>query len=202
MTGPEPNLRWRAFTDEVLDLADELGCELIVSLGALLADVPHTRPATVTGVTPDGRPLPGSSPSRYEGPTGIVGVLLDACHRRGVSTASLWAAVPHYVAGAPNPPATFALLDRLSRLTGLNTHAGPLERQAVEWRTRVDAAVADDPERLEYVRRLEEALDEEEAETQRATGHPSLGFDPDDLPTGDELAAELQRYLREHGGEG
>jgi proteasome assembly chaperone (PAC2) family protein len=201
LTGPEPNLRWRAYTDEILDLAAELGCELVVSLGALLADVPHTRPAVITGVTPDGRPLPGSSPSRYEGPTGIVGVLLDACHRRGVATASLWASVPHYVAGAPNPPATLALLDRLARLTGVTTHTAPLERTAAEWRRRVDAAVADDPERIDYVRRLEEAADEEEAEARRGIGHPSLGLDGEHLPSGDELAAELQRYLREREGE-
>src|ERR1700693_4190771 len=129
LLGIEPNLRWRTFTDLVVGFTKELGVELVVTLGALLADVPHTRPCPVTGSATDSQLVErlGLSASRYEGPTGIVGVLHDACRQAGISSASLWAAVPHYVSLTPSPKAALALVDRLGDLLGAEIDNGELE---------------------------------------------------------------------------
>ena len=186
LVGIEPNVRWRTFTDEIVGLAQDLGIELVVTLGALLADVPHTRPTPVTGSATDPelvREL-GLAPSRYEGPTGIVGVLHDACRRAGVSSASLWAAVPHYASLAASPKAAFALCRRLATLLETEVDLTELERASEAYERQVSEAVAQDEETEAYVRELERRRD-------------ALGEELD-VPSGDTLAAELTRFLREH----
>jgi proteasome assembly chaperone (PAC2) family protein len=185
LMGTEPNLRWRTFTSLVVDLARELEVELVVTLGSLLADVPHTRPAPVTAAASDPALIEelGLEPSRYEGPTGILGVLLDGCRTAGMSSLSLWAAVPHYVSLAPSPRAAFALCRRLGELLRVDLDLDELERASAEYSEQVSEAVSADAETAAYVEELERRIDVlEEAE---------------DLPTGESLAAELTRFLRE-----
>jgi proteasome assembly chaperone (PAC2) family protein len=190
LLGVEPNLRWRAFTDLVMDLAEELGVELAVTFGALLADVPHTRPAPVTAAASDPELMErhGLEPSRYEGPTGIVGVLLDRARSVDIPSLSLWAAVPHYVSLAPSPRAAFALCRRLGELLGVEIELEELEQAAVEYTDQVSEAVSADAETQSYVEELERRVDLLEA--------------AEDLPSGDSLAAELSRYLREREANG
>ena len=190
LSGPEPAMRWRGFSKVVVDLAEALGVQLVVLLGALLADVPHSRPVSVTAHASD----PGlierlslSAPT-YEGPTGIVGVLHQACQDAGLPAASLWAAVPHYVAVAPNPKGALALLRRLESLVGVTVDAMELEDAAADYERQVSRAVELDPDVQAFVERLERAADEE-------SGRP----DPGSLPSGDVLAREFQRFLRQRG---
>jgi proteasome assembly chaperone (PAC2) family protein len=189
LRGVEPNLRWPTFCREVLDVAGQTGCEMVVTLGALLADVPHTRPIRVTGATsdPDVMSSLGLQRSRYEGPTGIVGVLHDTARATGVASASLWAPVPHYVSSPPNPAATRALLDRLGRLLGTPFELGELDELSRAWRARVDEVVADDSDVQTYVGQLEERYDAE-----RET----------DVPSGETLAAEVEQFLRDQRDDG
>lgn len=191
LSGVEPSYRWRSFCDDVLRIAESTRSEMVVTLGALLADVPHSRPIRITGTAGDeqlARRL-GLERSRYEGPTGIVGVLHDACRRRGIPSASLWVSVPHYVANPPNPKATLSLLEAASRLLSVPVETAELRAAAGVWEQRVDQALADDAETAAYVQELERRADQEaEAEAE--------------LPTGDELAAELERFLREQRGDG
>ncbi len=193
LLGIEPNLRWRTFSELVVGLAQDLGIELMITLGALLADVPHTRPSPVTGSATDSELVErlGLSASRYEGPTGIVGVLHDACRQAGIPSASLWAAVPHYVSLTPSPRAAVALCDRLGGLLGLEIEVDELEEAASSYEEQVSEAVASDEETAAYVEELERRADSLE--------------DATDLPSGDALAAELTRFLREReqngGGE-
>jgi proteasome assembly chaperone (PAC2) family protein len=185
LLGIEPNLRWRTYTELLVGLARELGVELMITLGALLADVPHTRPSPVTGSASDPelvRQL-GLSASRYEGPTGIVGVLHDACKRAEIPSASLWAAVPHYVSLTPSPRAAVALCERLGGLIGVEIDVDELEQAARSYEEQVSEAVASDEETSAYVEELEQRVDELEQQP--------------DIPSGDALAAELTRYLRE-----
>jgi proteasome assembly chaperone (PAC2) family protein len=184
--GIEPNLRWRTFSEEIVELAGELGVELVVTLGALLADVPHTRPAPVTGSASDPKLVDelGLAASRYEGPTGIVGVLHDACRRAELASASLWAAVPHYASLAASPKAALALCERLAGLLGTDFELADLERASTAYERQVSDAVASDEETEAYVRELEERRD-------------ALGEELD-VPSGETLAAELTRFLREH----
>jgi proteasome assembly chaperone (PAC2) family protein len=195
LRGIEPSYRWRSFCDAVLDVATVTKCELVVTFGALLADVPHTRTARVTGSStdPDLVERLGLAASRYEGPTGIVGVLHDRCRADGVPSVSLWAPVPHYLAAPPNPPATLALLDRLNALCGLQLDLGRLERTAVAWREKVDEVAAADEDVQGYVSTLEERYDDDEANSDSAWGA--------NLPTGDELATEVEKFLREQRGD-
>lgn len=185
LSGVEPNLRWKAFCQTVLDVARETGCEMVVTLGALLADVPHTRPIRLTGTAadPDLIRRLGLQHSRYEGPTGIVGVLHDTCRQSGMPSVSLWAPVPHYVASPPNPKATRALIERLAELLGVPVGLGDLSEAALAWEQRVDELVASDTDVANYVRQLEERDDDQ--------------LDERDLPTGETLAAELERFLRD-----
>jgi predicted ATP-grasp superfamily ATP-dependent carboligase len=184
--GIEPNLRWRTFSDEIVALAEDLKVGLVVTLGALLADVPHTRPAPVTGSASDPKLVEelGLASSRYEGPTGIVGVLHDACRRAGVPSASLWAAVPHYASLAASPKAALALCERLAGLLGTQFDLADLERASEAYEQQVSEAVASDEETEAYVRDLEARRD-------------ALG-EQLDVPSGETLAAELTRFLREH----
>jgi predicted ATP-grasp superfamily ATP-dependent carboligase len=183
--GPEPNMRWRAYTDAICELATQIGVELVVTLGALLADTQHTRPVPVSSTASDEELIArlALTRSNYEGPTGIVGVLHDACTHAGLRSASLWAATPHYISASPNPRAAVALLERLTDLVGTPGPSGELVRAASEYAVRVAAAVAEDPELAGYVEQLESAADAE------------------DPPTGEDLARDFERYLREQGGE-
>ena len=183
--GIEPNIRWRAFVSELLAVGDELGVELVVVLGALLADVPHSRPVPVTGTAAE-RALAerlGLTRSRYEGPTGIVGVFQDACTRVDMPAISLWAAVPHYVAQTACPKATLALVNRLEDLLEARIPLGDLPEEARAWETGVDELSAEDPEVADYVRSLEEAKDT--AELPEASG--------------EAIAKEFEKYLRRRG---
>lgn len=185
LLGIEPNVRWRTFTTIVAELATDLGVELVITLGSLLADVPHTRPSPVTGSATDAELVErlGLQASRYEGPTGIVGVLHDACKRAGVPSASLWAAVPHYVSLAPSPRAALALCARLGGILGATIDVDELEQAVQSYSDQVSEAVASDPETAAYVEELEQRTEEIEAE--------------ENLPSGDAIAAELTRFLRE-----
>jgi proteasome assembly chaperone (PAC2) family protein len=184
LLGVEPNLRWRRFTRLVVDYASDLSVELFVSLGSLLADVPHTRPSPVTGSAsdPDLVERLGLQASRYEGPTGIVGVLHDACREESVPSVSLWAAVPHYVSLTPSPRAALALCERLSSLLDVEIDVEELREAADGYEEQVSRAVAADADTQAYVDDLEQRADE---------------IDESDLPSGEALAAELTRFLRE-----
>ncbi len=188
LIGVEPNYRWRAFNDLVVGLARDLGVELVVTLGALLADVPHTRPAPVTGAASDLELVTelGLQPSRYEGPTGIVGVLHDACRRSGIPSVSLWSAVPHYVSLAPSPRAAKALCERLGELLKVSIDVTELVEAEELYSEQISEAVSSDPETASYVAELERRADTIEEV-----------FDDSDLPTGESLAAELTRFLRD-----
>jgi proteasome assembly chaperone (PAC2) family protein len=185
LLGVEPNLRWKTYTALVLELVQELEVELVVTLGSLLADVPHTRPAPVSAAASDPSLVEelGVEPSRYEGPTGIVGVLLDACRQAGLPSVSLWAAVPHYVSLAPSPRAALALCRRLGELIGVDIDVAELEQAGEEYSEQVTEAVASDAETAAYVEELERRVDMMEA--------------AEELPSGESLAAELTRFLRE-----
>ncbi|HEX5028519.1 MAG TPA: PAC2 family protein [Gaiellaceae bacterium] len=193
LVGIEPNYRWRTFSEIVTDLARELGCELAVTLGALVADVPHTRPSPVTGAATDPHLVDelGLQLSQYEGPTGIVGVLLDSCRRAGIPSVSLWAAVPHYVQLAPSPPAAKALCERLSGVLSTEIDVAELAEAADEYVDQVSQAVASDTDTASYVEELERRAD-------------SLDWleESGDLPSGDALAAEITRFLREREADG
>lgn len=192
LQGPEPSMRWRGFSQLVVDLAEALGVQLVVTLGALLADVPHTLPVNVTGLASDGALVErlGLHGSSYEGPTGIVGVLHAACAASGMPSASLWASVPHYVAAAPNPKAALALVRRLEGLVGVSVDASELEGAAADYERQVGLAVQSDPEVQAFVERLERMAESENAA-------PAA----QDIPSGDLLAREFQRFLRQRGGE-
>jgi predicted ATP-grasp superfamily ATP-dependent carboligase len=190
LRGHEPNLRWRSFATEVVEVAASLGVEMVVTVGALLADVPHTRPTQVVSSTSDqilaeqlGLPV-----SRYEGPTGILGVLSDAAARAGIPAVGLWAALPHYLHLAPNPWGAMALVEELGRLLPVTVDTSGLEGQTQAF----DAAVADlldeNPELTGYVERLEADADDPD-------DPPGLA----DLPP-EQLVAEVERYLRDHPG--
>jgi proteasome assembly chaperone (PAC2) family protein len=185
LLGVEPNLRWRTFGEHVSGLAKSFGVEMVITLGSLLADVPHTRPAPVTGSATDPELIErlGLQASRYEGPTGIVGVLHDACGRAGIASASLWAAVPHYVSLTPSPRAAKALVDRLGDLLNADVDTSELDDAADAYAQQVSEAVAADAETSQYVEELERRVDE--------------AADEEELPSGDAIAAELTRYLRE-----
>ncbi len=194
--GPEPHLKWRDYCDAVLEVVGEFGCELAVTLGSLLADSSHHRAVRITGSTTEPALMArlGMTRSRYEGPTGIVGVLHDVLRSSGVPSASLWAPVPHYVASPPNPPAQLALLEGLAALAEIPIGLAELRVQTAAWRARIDAFVADDDELSQYVARLDAQGDDAEDEA-----GPATFVEEDDLPSGDALAAELEAFLREQG---
>jgi len=189
--GIEPSLRWRAFCAHIVDLAEALGVQVVVSLGALLGDVPHTRPVSISGLASD--PLLterlGMQGSTYEGPTGIVGVLHHACAQAGLPSASLWAGVPHYVAAAANPKAALALLRRVEGLIGVSVDVSELESAAADYERQVGLAVQSDPDIQAFVERLEQAAESDEESSDET------------VPSGDMLAREFQRFLRQRGHE-
>jgi hypothetical protein len=198
LSGPEPQLRWRSFAAKLQEVARELGVRTAVLVGALLADVPHTRPVRVSGgsATSELAVLAGVEPSYYEGPTGIVGVVSDALAQAGVPTVSLWASVPHYVSQSPSPKATLALVERATRTLGVTVELVELQMAAAAYEHQVDELVASDEDAAAYVKRLEEQ-DEEAADDEGDLGGPEGG--PRLSPaSGERLAAEVERYLREH----
>jgi proteasome assembly chaperone (PAC2) family protein len=188
--GTEPNLRWRTFSETLATAADALGVEMVVTLGALVAEVSHTLPVPITGLASDEQLVEELDLQRssYEGPTGIVGVVHDCCRQAGMTSASLWAAVPHYVAAVPNPKAALALLRRLEGLTGIAVDATDLEEETASYEEQIGRAVAANPEIAELVERIEA----EQAE--------QLGED-DPLPSADTIAREFQQFLQQRRGE-
>jgi predicted ATP-grasp superfamily ATP-dependent carboligase len=188
LRGVEPQLRWRTFCGLVIEVAQAVGVELVVSLGALLADVPHTRPVRVTGTAADKELVGrlGLRPSRYEGPTGILGVLSDSFGKAGIPTASLWASVPAYVGQTPSPKATLALVSRLSELLDVEVPTVDLDVAAAAYERQVSEVVAADEDATAYVRSLEEFDDS-----------PDDEIDLEDVETG-SLAEEVERFLRDH----
>jgi predicted ATP-grasp superfamily ATP-dependent carboligase len=194
LQGVEPSLRWREFNGMVIDMARQLGARMVVTLGALLADVPHTRPVPMTGLGYDDETVErhGFQQSNYEGPTGIVGVLHHACAEAGLPAVSLWASVPHYVAAAPNPKAALALIRSFEGVAGIAVDARELEQSAEEYQRQVDAAVATDPDVKSFVERLEQTLDEVADE---------ISPTPEQLPSADSIARDFQRFLRQKRAE-
>jgi proteasome assembly chaperone (PAC2) family protein len=192
LQGVEPSLRWRRFTDSVIGSARELNVRMVITLGALLADVPHSRPVSITGIGSDRALVErlGFEPPSYEGPTGIVGILQGACADAGIPAASLWASVPHYVAASPNPKVALALVRGFEGIAGVAVDAGELESAAEDYERQVSAAVASDPEVKAFVERLENAMDEITAENQPDEGS---------LPSADTIARDFQRFLRQRG---
>jgi len=182
VTGVEPSMRWKTFTTDLLDLADDLEVSLVVTLGSLLADTPHSRPITVTGTGahPNIAERLGVSVSKYEGPTGILGIIQDGCMRRGIDAISLWAAVPHYASASPSPKASLALINSLEDFLDVSFPLGTLQEDADEWEKSVDELAAEDTDVAEYVKALEESKDAAEL--------------PD--VSGDSIAKEFERYLR------
>jgi proteasome assembly chaperone (PAC2) family protein len=182
VTGVEPSMRWKSFTTDLLDLADDLEVSLVITLGSLLADAPHSRPITVTGtgVHPNIAERLGVAVSKYEGPTGILGIVQDGCMRRGIDAISLWAAVPHYASNSPSPKASLALINALEDFLDISIPLGHLQKAADEWEKTVDELAAEDSDVAEYIRALEESKDAAEL--------PEV--------SGDSIAKEVERYLR------
>jgi len=195
LLGHEPQLKWRTFTEQIVSIATDLHIELIVILGALLADVPHTRPVRVTGTAADAdlvRRL-NLGRSTYEGPTGIVGILHEAFSRAQVPSASLWAAVPHYVASTPSPKASLALVARAAELLSTDVATADLEVAVADYERQVSEVVAADDDVVAYVRRLEASADDDDDDGEVITDM--------EMVTGDALADELERFLREQRGD-
>ncbi|MFP5361711.1 MAG: PAC2 family protein [Thermoleophilia bacterium] len=190
--GPEPSMRWRTFCRHLVDLAEALDTQLVVTMGALLADVPHSHPVSITGLASDETLVDRISlrETTYEGPTGIVGVLHAACMDAGLPSASLWAAVPHYVAAAPNPKAALALVRKIESLVAVTVDASELESATEDYERQVGQAVQSDPDVQAFVERLEQAAERD-----------TTPLGPGDLPSGDAIASEFQRFLRQQGPE-
>ena len=180
--GVEPSMKWKTFTHDLLDLADDLEVQTIITLGSMLADAPHSRPITVTGsgAHPELAKRLGVEVSRYEGPTGILGVIADACLRRGLDAISLWAAIPHYASNSPSPKATLALINALEDFLEISLPQGDLHADSLEWESEVDELAREDSDVAEYVKSLEESKDS------------ALLSDV----SGEDLARELERFLR------
>jgi proteasome assembly chaperone (PAC2) family protein len=194
LVGTEPNTRWRTFAGLIAAVAQHHEVQMVITLGALLADVPHSRPVQITGTAADTELVDrlGLRRSRYEGPTGIVGVLHDSFATSGIASASLWAAVPHYLAVTPNPKAALALVEKTVELVGLSAPVDDLARATAVYEQQVSEMVAGDEDVQAYVKLLEERADERAREE----------IDPAQLPSGDALAAELERFLRDRNQDG
>jgi len=192
LVGTEPNLRWRTFSNLIVEVAKAHEVGLVLTLGALLADVPHSRPVPITGTAVDTELIKrlDLQRSRYEGPTGIVGVLHEAFAKADIDSASLWAAVPHYLAVTPNPKAALALVERATKLVGAAAEIDDLQRASMVYEERVTEMVAGDEDVQEYVKMLEDRSDEQQDLEE---------MDPSQMPSGDDIAAELERFLRDKG---
>ncbi len=180
--GVEPSMRWKTFTRDILDLADDLEVSLIIAMGSLLADAPHSRPITVSGsgAHPDIAKRLGVEISKYEGPTGILGIIENGCLKRGIDAISLWAAVPHYASASPSPKASLALISAIEDFLNIAIPSGDLLEQSDEWEKSVDELAKEDSEVAEYVKSLEESKD--------AADLPDV--------SGEMIAKEFERYLR------
>jgi proteasome assembly chaperone (PAC2) family protein len=180
--GVEPSMKWKTFASDLLDLADDCEVDLVLTLGSMLADTPHTRPITVSGsgAHPDIATRLGVEISKYEGPTGILGVIQDSCIHRGIDAISLWAAIPHYASNSPSPKASLALVNALEDFLEISIPQGDLPDEAIEWEAEVTELAKEDSDVSEYVKALEESKDAV------------------DLPeaTGESIARELERFLR------
>ena len=187
VNGIEPNLRWRSFCAELLGHVERLGVTKVITLGALLTDIPHTRPTSVSGISYDASSADDLrvEPSTYQGPTGIVGVFQNACVEAGVPAMSFWASVPHYVSQARVPKAAVALLQRVEEVLDVEVPLGALPEQAEEWERTVSEMAEADDEVREYVRQLEEQAE--------------AGDDVLPEADGDAIAADFERYLRRRG---
>jgi predicted ATP-grasp superfamily ATP-dependent carboligase len=194
LQGSEPSLRWKRFTGQIVEIGRELRVRMVITLGALLADVPHSRPVAITGIASDDSLVSrlGFEHTSYQGPTGIVGVLHHTCAAAGMPSASLWASAPHYVAATPNPKVALALVRAFEGTAGVAVDAGELEEAAEDYERQVNAAVASDPEVKAFVERLESAMDEVQAES------PS----EESIPSADTIARDFQRFLRQRGPNG
>lgn len=212
MLGPEPSLRWRLFCDQVLGIAERLDASMLVTVGALLADVPHRRPVQVIGTATDQTLIDrfDLQRSRYEGPTGIVGVLQDAVQRAGLSAVSLWAAVPAYASQEPSPKATMALVERACELIGTPAPVASLGHEVSEYEDRIDARIEDEDELRAYVSRLEAMVDAgmdlddedddfDDESDEPTADQPTLFDEPlqPGLDDGEVLVEELERFLRD-----
>ena len=191
LSGPEPNFRWRSFCDAVAETAKDLGAEMVVTMGALLADVPHSRPVSVAANSQDPALIENLklTASRYEGPTGITGILHRVCAEAGLPSVSFWASVPHYLPAVPSAPASLALLQSLSALLETDVDTSDLEETATSYQEQVSVAVSQDSDLSSYVQMLEERFDSQVEGGER------------NLPTGDDLAQELEGFLRERNDE-
>ncbi len=180
--GVEPSMRWRSFANELLDLADDLEVELVITLGSMLADTPHTRaiPVAGTGAHPEIATRLGVEVSRYEGPTGILAVIQDGCVKRGIDAVALWAAIPHYANATPSPKAILALVNGLEDFLEINLPHGALPEMADQWENAVNEMVKEDSDIEEYIKTLEESKDADQ-----------IGDE-----SGEELAREVERFLR------
>ena len=182
VTGVEPSMKWKTFAADILDLADDLEVDMVITLGSMLADTPHTRPITVSGsgAHPEIARRLGVEISKYEGPTGILGVIQDACVRRGIDAISLWAGIPHYASNSPSPKATLALVNALEDFLEISLPQGDLPEESASWEEEVTEMAKEDSDVAEYVKALEESKDSSE------------------LPeaTGESIARELERFLR------
>jgi proteasome assembly chaperone (PAC2) family protein len=189
LDGTEPNLRWRTFSEAIATAADALGAEMVITMGALIAEVSHTLPVPITGLASSEDLVEELDLERsdYEGPTGVVGVVHDCCRRLGMSSASLWAAVPHYVAAVPNPKAALALVRRLEGLTGIAVEVSELEDEAASYEEQIGRAVAANPEIKDLVERIEAEQVEQ------------LGDEGTELPSADSIARDFQQFLRQQG---
>jgi len=188
--GPEPALRWRAFSEQIVGICERYGVAMAISLGALLADVPHSRPVPLIGTATDETLIERFElqQSQYEGPTGIVGVLHEVLHRNGLATASLWAAVPGYASQVPSPKAAMVLVERACSMIGTPAPVQPLETGAAEYDARVAALIGDDDDMVEYLSRLEEIADDSSVDDSMAAAEP---VDPE------ELMNEVEQFLRD-----
>jgi hypothetical protein len=198
LVGPEPDYRWRAFTEELTGLCAELGVRLAVGLGGFPAPMPHTRPTRIIATAVDAVIANdvGFIPGVREVPAGIHAAILKGFEAQGIPALSLWAMVPHYVSGMPYPDASVGLLDHLARLGGVTVDVTELRAAAGVTKTRIDGLIAQNPEHVAMVEQLERQL---EAEAAAGPGGEHAPLDMDNLPSGDEIAAELQRFLREEG---
>lgn len=182
ISGVEPSMKWKTFTANILDLADDLEVDMVITLGSMLADTPHTRPITVSGsgAHPEIAQRLGVEISRYEGPTGILGVIQDACVRRGIDAISLWAAIPHYASASPSPKATLALINALEDFLEISLPQGDLHSESNQWEVDVSEMAKEDSDVADYVKALEESKDAAEL--------PEV--------SGESIARELERFLR------
>jgi proteasome assembly chaperone (PAC2) family protein len=200
LLGIEPNLNWRTFCEEIMGVCHKVGITSVLSLGGLIADVPHTRPPRLTAFSNDPElvarfPELSLRRSRYEGPTGIVGVLSDAFNKASIPVGSIWGNLPHYISASPNPKVVHALLSRLSTIYGLGLELSEMERAGRRFERQVNEALLTNPEVAQYVKQLESRADEPEPDV------PGEEPTPSELPRGEEIVRQLEEFLRQRAAD-